>query len=863
MRNTQRKHAEYEGKHIMNRNVKRRVRALVWAMVGAMSGLALGARVFGQDDAMDRARAMTAQMVAEQHRLLQQFKDQLDQQETGRNWSELLARKTTVDWAFAPLHLIRDAMVSLADGSQGVDLLRSLRTEWRDAPVTAQWSHPDGAERARRALATWVPSPRAAGSSAGTESGTATEQRALHIEVRTGSETWVGTDAPPMIAWTIDATWDNAGPELHARSWWRIPLAEPVRIDFPLALEGLDVWVNSSGARLQDDRGAAHAESWAPNPLFNNPPDLYAAFDALRLVRAKDSAVTMQSELPSMGAAESSPNVRTRVIRRGDGSLVRSERWTWEGDALRSVVIEQEPVRLVHHSEQGVELVTEVEGVESSRVPHRPHSEVVQFAAGARIEISFRTADPMRDRVASSNACVPDRMVLTVGGQRRGWAEFVSVRLSNGPDLDVWCAERDRRLAETATAHAALNAQVAAAIANTANGDVARILAAIDAQHASGGAPYAQRMAEWELAAVHMLDVGMEHACDEILAARWLPDIGHRDAVSAVQRWHSAGHARFAMLLSNFGGVMPEELAPTDTGNDGRDELWEDGDELRSNESASASNMATVPCDASSLQNGARVLYDQVQAVVIATVRDQRMQATMLENLCHACTDHRDELRTVDDARACAVARDARVLLAGAFRDGARVPEPRTYCQKFADDTVSIAIRGLVSDDAVAFMRAGWDVYAHAAIAALQKAQRAARALERSAGALGDGTLGTDVESDRASIDRAICLAARQELDSYRALVGNAYQPDMQVASGQELPHPNTVSQAMDVAIAQAVSRERQRASVIGSIFGQELGSAREQTANRRTVGMTVTPAVTMFTEWCLSEGRSSQRPTH
>jgi hypothetical protein len=832
-------------------------------MVGAMSGLALGARVFGQDEAVDRARAMTAQMVAEQHRLLQQFKDQLQQQETGRNWSDLLAHKTTVDWAFAPLHLIRDAMASLADGSPGVDLLRSLRTEWRDAPVTAQWSHPDGAERAQRALAIWVPSPRAAGSSAGTESGTATEQRALHIELRTGSETWVGTDAPPMIAWTIDATWDNAGPELHARSWWRIPLAEPVRIDFPLAIEGLDVWLNSSGARLQDDRGAAHAESWAPNPLFNNPPDLYAAFDALRLVRAKDSAVTMQSELPSMGAAESSPNVRTRVIRRGDGSLVRSERWTWRDDELQSVIIEQEPVRLMHHSEQGVELVTEVDGVENGRTPHRPHSEVVQFAEGARIEISFRTADPTRDRVASSNSSVPNRMVLTVGGQRRAWAEFVSVRLSNGSDSDAWCAERDSRLAATANAHAALHVQVDAAIAAAANDDVARVLAAIDAQHASSGAPHAQRMAEWELAAVHMLDVGMEHACDEILAARWLPDIGHRDAVSAVQRWHSAGHARFAMLLSKFGGVMPEELAPTDTVDDGRDEFWEDGDEPRSNDSAGASSVTIAPCDASPLQSGARVLYDQVQAVVIATVRDQRMQATLLGNLCRACTDHRDELRTVDDARACAVARDARVLLAGAFRDGARVPEPRTYCQKFADDTVSIAIHGLASDDTVAFMRAGWDVYAHAAVAALQKSQRAARALERSVGAPGDGPSSTVVESDRASTDRAICIAAKQALDSYRALIGNAYQPDMQVAEGQALPHATEVRHAMESAIAVVVTRERQRASVIGSIFGRELGLAREQAADRRMVEMTVTPAVTMFTEWCLSAGRSSPRLAH
>ena len=160
-------------------------------------------------------------------------------------------------------------------------------------------------------------------------------------------------------------------------------------------------------------------------------------------------------------------------------------------------------------------------------------------------------------------------------------------------------------------------------------------------------------------------------------------------------------------------------------------------------------------------------------------------------------------------------------------------------------------------------MRAGWDVYAHAAIAALQKAQRAARALERSAEAPGGGIASTDVDSDRASTDRAICIAAKQELDNYRAMIGNAYQPDMQVSEGQELPHANEVSQAMDSAIALAVTRERQRASVIGSIFGQELGAAREQAAYRRTVGMTVTPAVTMFTEWCLSAGRSSPRPTH
>jgi hypothetical protein len=527
-------------------------------------------------------------------------------------------------------------------------------------------------------------------------------------------------------------------------------------------------------------------------------------------------------------------------------------------------VIEQAPVRLVHHSEQGVELITEVEGVENSRTPHRAHSEIVQFAAGARIEISFRIADPIRDRVASSNASVPDRLVLTVGEQRRAWVDFLSVRLDKASDPDGWCTERDSRLAATATAHAALHAQVAAAIAMTASNDVQRILETIDAQHASCGAPYVQRMAEWELAAVHMLDVGMDHACDEILAARWLPDIEHRDAVSAVRRWQAAGHARFALLLSNFGGVKPEELTSTDAADDGSDELWKDSDESNGDDPAGAAGVAGVaaaPCDNALLQSGARVLYDEVQIVVMSTVRDQRLQATLLANLCRACTEHRDDLRKVDDVRVSAIARDARVFLASAFRDGARVPEPRNYCKKFADDTVSIAIHGLASDESIAVVRTGWDIYAHAAVAALQRAQRAARVMARSAGTSGSESSGPDDESNRTSTDRATCVAVKRELDVYRALVGNAYHPETLVSKDLALPSATEVSQAMDSAIAVVVTRERERASVIGSILGKELGAAREQAAYRRTGEMAVASAVTMFSEWCLSEGRSSPRP--
>jgi hypothetical protein len=66
------------------------------------------------------------------------------------------------------------------------------------------------------------------------------------------------------------------------------------------------------------------------------------------------------------------------LTRTADGRLLRTERWHWHGAELRSVVIDQEPLRLRHHAEQGVEIVTELAGQERGRSPHRAASEVMQ-----------------------------------------------------------------------------------------------------------------------------------------------------------------------------------------------------------------------------------------------------------------------------------------------------------------------------------------------------------------------------------------------------------------------------------------------------------------------------------------------------
>jgi hypothetical protein len=212
----------------------------------------------------------------------------LDDAEATRDWAEFLERKCTVDAVFAPLHLLLDAMEWQVPGASN-DLLRAMRTEWRDEPVTVQWSHPDGDARARHSLAAWVPAPGGG--------------QAVRVEFRTGSEAWVAGDAPPTIQWTAEGCWLDGHPSIHARCWWRLPVAEPVRFDFPLSADGFDLWWDHAGARLQDDRGNAHAERWRADALFNNPPEMYAAFDALRTVMAQDRRTQVGANAEASGTS--------------------------------------------------------------------------------------------------------------------------------------------------------------------------------------------------------------------------------------------------------------------------------------------------------------------------------------------------------------------------------------------------------------------------------------------------------------------------------------------------------------------------------------------------------------------------------
>jgi hypothetical protein len=234
----------------MTHSIRRRMRALAALSTCMLAVMATAGEGPASNVATTGESAIESLRSAVE-REASRLRTSLDAAEATRDWTELLERKCTVDAAFAPLHLMLDAMEWQAPGACN-DLFRTMRTEWLDAPVTAQWSHADGESRARRALAAWAPPPGGG--------------QALRVEFRTGSEAWVAGDAPPTIQWTADGCWLEGRPSLHARCWWRLPVAEPVRFDFPLSADGFDVWWDQAGARLQDDRGQAPAERWRRKP---------------------------------------------------------------------------------------------------------------------------------------------------------------------------------------------------------------------------------------------------------------------------------------------------------------------------------------------------------------------------------------------------------------------------------------------------------------------------------------------------------------------------------------------------------------------------------------------------------------------
>jgi hypothetical protein len=248
-----------------------------------------------------------------------------------------------------------------------------------------------------------------------------------------------------------------------------------------------------------------------------------------------------------------------------------------------------------------------------------------------------------------------------------------------------------------------------------------------------------------------------------------------------------------------------------------------------------------------SLQDGARVLHDEVHTVVMSHIRDQRMASMITADLCRWCTEHSAELLSVDRARAESVARDAGAVLAAALHGGKSIDDLGEYSRRFAADSVSAALRNSLSGDEIAAMRSGWDICAQATVAALRHSNRSDAEV----------TTNFDTESSRQLIDRTIIAAVEQELRLNRALVGNSYCPALVAMTGIPLPDPVTAQQVIQQMIEAAVGQEKRRVGITGTLLGEHLQTAREEVSRRRIISTSVKVTLVVFMQWCASGAQS------
>ena len=472
----------------------------------------------------------------ELERQAQALRASLDAQESGRGWSELLERRRSVDGLLLPLHLVRDAVRATARADAPVDLLAVLRTEWQDGAAIERWSHPRAPARARAALSAWsVPG------------------RGAWIEATAGSDAWVGCDAPATLRWSAGAGPGPDGVAVDARCWWGFPAVAQARSDFPLPTDGIDLRWDEAGASYRDDRGGAHAERWHHQPIFNNPPDLYAAFDSLRTVRAPDAAIRAAEPPADAAAPEATGDVLTRTVSRPDGRVLTVERWRFEGDRLREITFDLRPRMLRHHAERGVEIATEAGGTVLGRSPYRATSEIEDLPRGATVVLAFREPAENTDRVADGagpGATVPDRLEWIVGGARRTWARFESVRAADG-DRDEGRDARTSRLASELSDHRSAMHAFDEALRT---GDEEAFLdasRAIAARHESAGLPAPRRADEWWIAAARLAGGGRPDRAAAVLAGRWrdlVPTPGHAPSASGCE---SADLAAITQSVAN------------------------------------------------------------------------------------------------------------------------------------------------------------------------------------------------------------------------------------------------------------------------------------------------------------------------
>lgn len=753
-----------------------RTKASVAACVAAVGCLAMDDATRGdlEDAAADRAVAAMRQRVQEEVHAL---RTSLDAAESGRDWRELLERKRSVDAWLAPMHLVRDAMRASVPGA-ACDLLAAWRVEWREGPVRETWSHPDGAELARRALDAWVPRPGSG--------------EAVRIEAMTSGERWVGCDAPATCAWTVDGSWGGEGPMVHGRCWWRFPLAEPVRIDLPLAGDGMDLWWDGHGARYQDDRGGFHQERWPARPLFCNPPGLFAAFDSLRAAAAPDARCEAPQPVgevmrPTPGITAAGTVRRTRQVRAVDGRLLRTDEWTWVDGRLECMELRMEPLWFLHHAERAVRMSTEVDGEVVDRGEHRAASEIEEFAGGASIVIMFRPAIAGTDAVRDEpEACVPATGRFTVGGRVVASFETRSVRLGTADILDAHVCGAHAALRNASSAHRALAQRVTDAIASHDAPALESATRSVLAMHASAGMP------PWAAADERMLLRARVTAAGMAVPACLGPS-GELD-----ERVGERGSRASAIPCEADGPEVARMQAH--------------GPSVPAGESWPAA--AACECGSDPDRRLCRAAEDALRSAGLG----DGWTACVRGAMCSRSRSESARIMALDDATAHRIATD----LAGAIRAGAMAIEEgpnAEACMMVADAIAAVAGRPLPDPEDRARRVIAID-------AACEGARRALRGALRTS-----GERGAFAEDGAARIlEDFDALACRR-----RALAGNAFVEQVVDPDAPPVDPAACLARAAgDGRVADAVAREAARVDALRRAAGPAIGAARERSAHAR-----------------------------
>ena len=710
------------------------------------SGVTAVPRTAGTPDGRMDATARLREAV---EREAERLRKSLDAAEHAQDFAGLVRRKLTVDATLVPLHLVRDA-IEFVRGPDDGDLLRSLRAEWRNGEPTSRWSHAGAAGRARRSLA---------------EALRVGPDGTLRLRARIALAAWSGTEAPPAVDWEIEGSMTDAGPVVDARCVRVLPAFDAEHVGFPLPSTGFGLRWDQRGAAYADDDGTRHDERWRPDACFDNPVDLYAVFDGLRLARSPDrrcrAAATAADEVPSL------PIGSVRSVDRADGTELRRERWNWDGDALRSIEWSQPELSVLHRSPQSAVIVTEAGGEVLSRAEHRPESAM----RVPPIEAELRWTGPGE---AS--------FTMLVDGE--AWA--VGSILSVGPQSGAAGGARP------ALGVREVDAVLRQAMHSGDAGEVQRAVDGIEALHESAEAPVAQRSAERELLARGLLRHGHAELARTLLVGRWMRDLRAGEAEAAIARWCAAGEPEFAAAMADASG----RPAGAGSGDDQAGPCPRDA--VDAGREAPACDTDRLPPDCARF---ARCLVGAANAAAPRWLDARRLGSA----LCAACD--RGDLPALEEGAFESLAADAQAAMAAGV--GADAEAGLGSEARFVEQAVEAAARPSRPDAVLAAMRRSWRVIeseASATLRSLDASEAVAdlrRQLRRTEGLLGnrftpDFDAGTAAEppttgSVRAALEQRIGTAIESE--RRRARTADAIL-DPTLAEARRDSMPGRVAQA-------------------------------------------------------------------